>query len=41
MANFAPLNREGCVLVVIDFQEKLLPAIYDFTAVLDRAVKMS
>ena len=40
MANFAPLNREGCVLVVIDFQEKLLPAIYDFTAVLDRAVKM-
>ena len=40
MTNFAPLKREGCVLVVIDFQEKLLPAIYDFTAVLDRAAKM-
>ena len=40
MPNFAPLNKEGSVLVVVDIQEKLLPAIHDHAAVLDRAVKM-
>ena len=40
MPNYAPLKKEGCVLVVVDIQEKLLPAIHDFTSVLDRSVKM-
>ena len=40
MSYFGPLKKEGCALVVVDFQEKLLPAIYDFTSVLDRAVKI-
>ncbi len=40
MPNYAPLKKEGCVLVVVDIQEKLLPAIHDFMSVLDRAVKM-
>lgn len=40
MSDYSPLKREGCVLVVVDIQEKLLPAIHDFTSVLDRSVKM-
>lgn len=40
MPNFAPLKKEGCVLVVVDIQEKLLPAIHEFASVLDRSVKM-
>ena len=40
MSKYAPLKRDGCALVVIDVQEKLLPDIHDFAAVLDRAVKM-
>ena len=40
MPNFAPLKRQGSVLVVVDIQEKLLPAINDFISVLDRSVKM-
>lgn len=40
MPNFAPLKKPGCVLVVVDIQEKLLPAINDFMSVLDRSVKM-
>lgn len=40
MPNFAPLKKEGCVLLVVDIQEKLLPAIHDFVSVLDRSVKM-
>ena len=40
MPNFAPLKKAGCVLVVVDIQEKLLPAIHDFMSVLDRSVKM-
>lgn len=40
MARFGPLHKEGCVLVVVDIQEKLLPAINDFKSVLDRSVKM-
>ena len=40
MPAFAPLKKEGCVLVVVDIQEKLLPAIHDFAGVLDRSVKM-
>jgi nicotinamidase-related amidase len=40
LPNFAPLKKKGCVLVVVDIQEKLLPAINDFLSVLDRSVKM-
>lgn len=40
MPNFGPLKKDGCVLVVVDIQEKLLPAIHNFTSVLDRSVKM-
>lgn len=40
MPSFGPLKKDGCVLVVVDIQEKLLPAIHDFTSVLDRSVKM-
>jgi len=40
LPNYAPLKKAGCVLVVVDIQEKLLPAIHDFTSVLDRSVKM-
>lgn len=40
MPNFAPLKKEGSVLVVVDIQEKLLPAIQDHDTVLDRSVKM-
>jgi nicotinamidase-related amidase len=40
VTNFAPLKKEGSVLVVVDVQEKLLPAINDFMSVLDRSVKM-
>ncbi len=40
MERFAPLKKEGSVLVVVDIQEKLLPAINDFVGVLDRSVKM-
>ena len=40
LPNFAPLKKPGCVLVVVDIQEKLLPAINDFMSVLDRSVKM-
>jgi len=40
VTRFAPLKKEGSVLVVVDVQEKLLPAIHDFTSVLDRSVKM-
>lgn len=40
MTKFAPLKKEGSVLVVVDIQEKLLPAINDFISVLDREVKM-
>ena len=40
MPNYAPLKKSGCVLVVVDFQEKLLPAIYEWRKVLDGAVKM-
>ena len=40
MSKYAPLKRDACALVVIDVQEKLLPAINDFALVLDRAVKM-
>ena len=40
MPNFGPLKKTGCVLVVVDIQEKLLPAINDFMSVLDRSVKM-
>ncbi|MHC1759867.1 MAG: isochorismatase family protein [Negativicutes bacterium] len=40
MPDFGLLKRKECVLIVVDFQEKLLPAIHDFTSVLDREVKM-
>ena len=40
MPNYAPLSRSGCVLVVVDIQEKLLPAIHECQKVLERAVKM-
>lgn len=40
MPNFAPLKKQGCVLVVVDIQEKLLPAVNDFLSVLERSVKM-
>ena len=40
MPNFGPLDRKDCVLVAVDFQEKLLPAIEDVASVLDREVKM-
>jgi len=40
MPNYAPLKKAGCVLVVIDIQEKLLPAIYECQKVLERSVKM-
>jgi nicotinamidase-related amidase len=40
MPNFAPIKRQGCVLVVVDIQEKLLPTINDFLSVLERSVKM-
>jgi len=40
LPNYAPLKKAGCVLVVVDIQEKLLPAIHDFASVLDRSVKM-
>ena len=40
MPNFAPLARDGCALVVIDVQEKLLPAIYEFQQILGNAAKL-
>ncbi len=40
MPDFGPLKKDGCVLVVVDIQEKLLPAINDHVSVLDRSVKM-
>jgi nicotinamidase-related amidase len=40
MPAFAPLKKQGCALVVVDIQEKLLPAIQNFADVLDRSVKM-
>ena len=40
MPNYAPLNKSECVLVVVDIQEKLLPAIYECQKVLERSVKI-
>jgi nicotinamidase-related amidase len=40
LTKFAPLKKEGSVLVVVDFQEKLVSAVHDSASVLDRAVKM-
>jgi len=40
MPNYAPLTKSGCVLVVVDIQEKLLPAIHEFQKVLDRSVRI-
>ena len=40
MTRFAPLKKKGSVLVVVDVQEKLLPAIHEFASVLERSVKM-
>ncbi len=40
MPNFAPLKKSGSVLVVVDIQEKLLPAIHECQKVLERSVKI-
>lgn len=40
MPAFMPLKKQGCALIVVDIQEKLLPAIHDYTNVLDRSMKM-
>ena len=40
MPNFGPLDRKDCVLIAVDFQEKLLPTIQDLASVLEREVKM-
>ena len=40
MPNYAPLSKAGCVLVVVDIQEKLLPSIYECQKVLERSVKI-
>lgn len=34
------LTRDGSILVVVDVQDKLLPAIHDWTAVLENILKM-